>query len=144
MDKESIAVLESHLRNYHSYKTGIANLKKRMEREYSPQVTTDYRLKESSRTLAISSTTEATVLKRMDLDKKIGLYQLFVDSMDNAIEQLPPDEKQFVQLRYFERQSIPKISMELFCSPRKIHRIKRRAMDQLLISLGHLILDTAI
>lgn len=144
-DKELIGMLENHLRNYPSYKVGIANLKKRMEYEYSPPTTTHYGLREGSTgTLTITSTTEKTALKRMELGEKVKLYQLFVDSISYAVELLPEDEKQFVQLRYFKKQSISRISMEIGYSLRSVHRIKQRALYQLLISLAHLVVDPAI
>lgn len=140
MEKE----IEIHLRNYNSYIASIANLKKKLALMY-PNVTTNYELKDDySSVFTVRSTTENTALHRLeskealDIHEQIAIYEFIVDSILTAVQELNETERQFVQLRYFERKSFNYVTNELHFSVRTMHRMRKRVLSRLSISLRNL------
>src|SRR5690606_6163329 len=105
--KKVIRVIERHLRNYKTYKVAIKNLQKRLD-YIMPNITASYELREGSTgTFNIRSSTEDAALDRLEsaralfLHEQIKQYRLITESIDEAIEALGEQEKNFVVLRYF-------------------------------------------
>lgn len=139
--KQSIKMIERHLRNYKSYKVAIKNLQKQLD-YIMPNITANYELKEGSiGTFAIASTTEQAALDRLEsarvlqIHERMQQYQLIVDSINEALDALSEQEKQFIRSRYIEGYSIEKTAQELHCSTQNAFRIRAHALDRLLISL---------
>jgi len=140
--KKVIRVIERHLRNYKTYKVAIKNLQKRLD-YIMPNITASYELREGSTgTFNIRSSTEDAALDRLEsaralfLHEQIKQYRLITESIDEAIEALGEQEKNFVVLRYFEGKSMEGIAMELHCSVQNVFKIRTNTLERLLISLS--------
>lgn len=147
-DKSKTRTIEELLRNYLAYKTGVVNLKQRIKCMYSPNITSSYKLREGSTgTFNVHSTTEATALDCLEspelqrIHKTIHRYEMIISTINHALEHLPEDQRQFVELRYFQNFSLTKISNELMFSVRQLSRIRNRVLNYLLIALSHLVID---
>lgn len=136
--------IEDHLRNYQAYKTGILNLKKKLDYLHLPYITSTCGKEVSKGTFTPYSTTENAVLDRIEspeaqkINETIKLYEMFVDSIDHALSEVSSDEQQFIKMRYFQKFTIMRISIEIGYSVRQIHRIRHKVLERLSISLGHL------
>lgn len=143
--KKRIREIEYHLRNYQMYKTGIVNLKKKLD-YLMPGITATYEVREGSTgAFVFSSKTDSPPIDRIESKRVLDLYeemnrdQMIVDAINKAICDLPEIEKAFIEKRYFQDHSIAKLSMELGYSERSIFKIRTQVMDKLLISLGYLV-----
>ncbi|WP_018130699.1 sigma-70 RNA polymerase sigma factor region 4 domain-containing protein [Effusibacillus pohliae] len=140
--KQQIRSIETHLRHYRMYKSGIRNLQKQLD-YIMPSMTANYEMREgSSGTFVISSTTEKYAIDRieskraLDLHEQIRRFQLIVDSIDDAVGELAEMEQQFVRYRYFDGCSVKKTAELMGYSEKNIFVIRNQTMDKLLISLA--------
>ena len=141
--KKSIKIIETHLRNYRSYKVAIRNLQNQLDL-IMPNVTTSYELKEGSTgVFKIWSTTEQVVLDRLEsaralqIDEQIRNYQIIVDSIEEALNALGEQERLYVELRYFEGLNTERIADKMSCSIPNLFRLRKRVLDRLSISLSN-------
>lgn len=146
-DKKPVEVrrLEYLLRNYRTYKAGIRNLQKQLE-YIMPSSTPSYDpVKGSSGPFVSTSETERYAIARIEsniaveIQEKIRMYQLIVDSIDSAVQGLTEVERQFVELRYFLDLSVERTAEELGYSQKNIFVIRNAVIGKLLISLYGLI-----
>ncbi|MCY8902946.1 sigma-70 family RNA polymerase sigma factor [Bacillus spizizenii] len=133
--------IESYLRNYKSYKAGIKNLQQQLD-WILPGMTATYSAEEgSSGTFNITSKVENAALDRieskqaLDIKETMTMYQLIVDSIDRALEQLEENERTFVEERYFKLKSIEQVAEVMGYHEKTIQRIRNSVMDKLVIGL---------
>lgn len=136
--------IESHLRHYLTYKTGIVNCQKQLD-YIMPNMTAHYDFVGGS-TFHISNSTEKVAIDRieskraLDLHETIQRYLLIVQSIENALGDLKNQEREFIEHRYFNCMSIQEVKLVMGYSEEKsIYRIRRHALDKLLISLNNLL-----
>lgn len=141
--KKSIKIIETHLRNYRSYKVAIRNLQNQLDL-IMPNVTTSYELKEGSTgVFKIWSTTEQVVLDRLEsaralqINEQMRNYQIIIDSIEEALNALGEQERLYVELRYFEGLNTERIAERMNCSIPNLFRLRKRVLDRLLISLSN-------
>jgi len=141
--KKSIKIIETHLRNYRSYKVAIRNLQNQLDL-IMPNVTTSYELKEGSTgVFKIWSTTEQVVLDRLEsaralqINEQIRNYQIIIDSIEEALNALGEQERLYVELRYFEGLNTERIADKMSCSIPNLFRLRKRVLDRLSISLSN-------
>lgn len=135
--------IESHLRHYTDYKVGIMNCQKQLD-YILPDITARYDYLEGS-TFYIGNNTERVAIDRieskraLDLHEEIERYRLIVESIDNAVNGLKPQEKHFVILRYFDCLPMLVVKEKMgYAEEKSIYRIRRHVLDKLLISLNNL------
>lgn len=144
-EKQTFKKLENHLRNYRNYKAGIVNLQKQLD-FIMPGITAKYEIMEGSvGTFTFKSSTEDFAIDRIEgkkaltLHEDIAVYQLILDSIDNAVRELEPIEQEFVKRRYFEGWSIERTAMEMGYTKRNLFFVRNHIKDQLMISLKNII-----
>lgn len=137
--------IEHHLRNYRNYVTGIKNMQKQMD-YIMPGMTARYELREEAvGAFVFSSSTEKYAIDRIEskralqLHEDIVIYELIVSSIENALEGLGEDEREFVELRYFNGRTITEITEKMGYSERQVFLIRDNVRDELLISLKNII-----
>ncbi|MCY8867388.1 sigma-70 family RNA polymerase sigma factor [Bacillus spizizenii] len=137
--------IEGYLRNYKSYKAGIKNLQQHLD-WILPGMTATYSAEEgSSGTFNIKSKVEDAVLDRLeskqalDIKETITLFQLIVDSIDRALEQLEETERTFVEERYFKHKQIEQVAEVMGYHEKTIQRIRNSVMDKLMIGLFNIL-----
>jgi len=143
MERERL--IEVHLRHFLTYKVGIKNCQ--MQLNYiSPTLTTNYHKNEDYSYFYISNNTEKVALDRieskraLDLNEEIERYKIIVESIQNAFNELKPQEKDFVEYRYFSCYSIADVKQLMgYSEDKSIYRIRRHVLDKLLISLNNLL-----
>lgn len=144
--KYEYRIIENHLKNYRNYLAGIRNMQKQID--YSlPKITANYDLREESiGTFMFSSSTERFAIDRIEsssalkLHEDIVIYELIVNSIDEAIAELAEEEREFVELRYFNGYTIMGTAEEMGYSERQVYLIRNNVRDQLLISLKNIIM----
>lgn len=142
--KQAIRTIEFHLRNYRAYKVGVINLKIKLDM-ILPSITTDYEIKEGSTgVFVVKSKVEDVVICRLEslealkAHQTIQLYEMIVNTVDRAVQQLQDEERQFVKLRYFDNLPVHEICKRLVCSERTFHRIRYHVLNHFLISLANI------
>ena len=138
-------LIESHLRHYKTYKVAITNCKKQLDYIF-PSLVATYENDGQRAHFYISNDTERVAIDRieskraLDLNENIKHFEIICTSIDRALEELRPQEREFVQLRYFDCETIDYITHKLGYSERKsVYRIRTHILDKLLISLSNLI-----
>jgi hypothetical protein len=138
-------LIEAHLRHYRTYRVGIHNCQKQLD-YLTPTLVSGYGTDGTNSFFYIANNTERAALDRiegkraLDLKEEIEQYQIIVDSIDNAFDELKVQEKLFVRLRYFDCLPIYEIKTQMGYSEEKsIYKIRRHVLDKLLISLGNLL-----
>ncbi|MBM7717161.1 RinA family phage transcriptional activator [Bacillus thermophilus] len=140
--KHKYAELESLLRHYKNFKTGIKNLQQQLD-FIMPGITTSYDIQEGSRgTFVIDSKTERFAIDRieskraLDLREKISIYELIVSCIDAALDDLNDNERQFVELRYFKGKTIEDLAEIMGYAPRSVFNLRNEVLERLSISLS--------
>lgn len=143
MEKERI--LETHLRHYRTYKIGIKNLQRQLD-YIMPTMTANYHSNEDHSFFYISNNTERVALDRieskkaLDLHEEIEQFKIVVESIDNAFNELKPQEKDYIEYRYFSCYSIAEVKKLMgYSEDKSIYRIRRHVLDKLMISLNNLL-----
>jgi len=142
--KES--VIENHLRYYKLYLCGIKNCQQQLDYMF-PSLVARYEIStDTGESFFIVNNTEKCALDRMeskraiDLKEEIERYQIITKCIENAMEELNENEKQFVILRYFEFKPMAVVTEALgYAEQKSIYRIRRHVLDKLLISLNSLL-----
>lgn len=140
--KTDIQLLQNFLRSYPSYKVAILNLRRSLEHDITPK-TTRYGHDKRSGIATKFSPTEEAFLDRVKVNEQIEGYQLLVDSIDAALSYLSLEQQRVIELRFFEGRSIASISAKLMFSERQIQRLKKGALERLVISLSPFLVDSA-
>lgn len=142
---KQIKKIEKYLRQYTSYKIGLMTLQKQLD-YIMPNITATYELVEGSAgTFKITSSTEKYAIDRIEskralmLHEDIERYSIIIESIDQAVSELDPIERKFVELRYINRKTIQQTSIELGYSEKHIFNLRHKVMDKLLISLRGLL-----
>lgn len=140
-----IKILEKHLRRYTQYKVGLMTLQKQLD-FIMPNLTATYELQEgTSGTFNIKSDTEAYAIDRIEskkaliLHEDIARYNLIIESIDEAMNELDEIERKFIELRYINRRTIVQTSVELGYSEKYVFNLRHQVFDKLLISLKGLV-----
>jgi DNA-directed RNA polymerase specialized sigma subunit len=140
---EKERAIESHLRHYRTYKVGIQNCQRQMD-YIMPNITARYDYIQGS-TFYIGNNTERVAIDRieskraLDLLEEIERFKIITESIDNAFKELLPQEKDFVEWRYFSCLSIVEVKQLLgYSEERAVYRIRRHVLDKFMISLNNL------
>ena len=111
-----------------------------------PSLVTTYGIDRDGTTFFILNDTEKVAIDRiegkraLDLKEEIERLKIITLSIENAIEELKPIEKDFVQYRYFECLPMHEIKIKLGYSDEKsVYSIRRNLLDKMLISLNNLL-----
>jgi DNA-directed RNA polymerase specialized sigma subunit len=93
----------------------------------------------------IGNNTERVAIDRieskraLDLLEEIERFKIITESIDNAFKELNPQEKDFVEWRYFSCLSIVEVKQLLgYSEERAVYRIRRHVLDKFMISLNNL------
>lgn len=138
--------IENHLRFYKTYLVGIKNCEQQLE-FILPNITTKYGADNHGAFFYVVSDSTANIAldriegkRAIDLREEIEQYKLITASIDNALEELTKQERDFVRHRYFECLPMQEVKMKLgFQEEKSAYRIRRHALDKLLISLNNLL-----
>lgn len=134
--------IEKHLKKYKKYKISIQNLERTLDLMY-PKITSVLEPREgSSGNFNPKSDTEEFAIKRIEKREKteqsISQYKLIIDSIDAALKQLEPLEREFVEMRYIQNQNMKKVAVHLGYSLRMVYTINEEVKEELLITLHNL------
>lgn len=140
MEKSERIQLEELLRNYQTLKITIRNLEKSLNHDIAIRTTT-YSDNKRISTPTKFSPVEESFLDRCKANERIESYQRLVDLVEHGLSLLSFEERQFIEMRFFKRFSIAKISNEMLYSVRQIHRIRKKALDRLLIALSSFLIE---
>jgi hypothetical protein len=138
-------IIERYLRHYKTYKVGIKNLQ--MQLDYlMPSLVSSFTYDGSHPIFFIANDTEKVAMDRIesrraiDLREEIEQLMIIIESIDNGFNQLQDKEKEFVDLRYFNKKEIWEVKQLMkYAEEKSLYKIRRRALDSLLISLNNLI-----
>lgn len=138
--------IENHLRFYKSYQIGIKNCEKQLD-YIMPTLVSRYEVSsDTGESFWIVNNTEKVALDRieskraLDLREEIEQFKLITESIEAALEDLKPEEMNFVQHRYFSGLPIQEVKIKMGYSEEKsVYRIRRKVLDKLLISLHNLL-----
>lgn len=143
--KKDFKIIEGHLRNYRNYLAGIKNMNKQMD-YIMPGITASYELREESMgAFVFSSSTEKFAIDRIEskralqLHEDIMIYELITNSINTAMAELEDDEREFVELRYFNNYTILMTAEKMGYSERQVFLIRNTVRDSLIISLKNII-----
>lgn len=138
-------IIEGFLRHFKTYQVGILNSKKQLEYIY-PTLVTEFSSEGSQSVFYICNDTEGVALDRieskraLDLTEEIERLTLIVSSIENAMEELKPKEREFICHRYFESLTIYEVKEIMgYADEKSIYRVRRNVLDKLLISLNNLL-----
>ncbi|AVR00964.1 hypothetical protein OBCHQ24_18825 [Oceanobacillus iheyensis] len=138
-EKDEIKKLETHLKNYTTYKVAISIIKKQLNHlvpgfvsryEVDGKVTIEYLGEELDRLSSV---------KVLKLYEEWLHYHIIVTSIEEAIAELEETESQFVTSRYLKGKSIVQTSFDLGYSEKYVFNIRKVTLKKLLISLRCLI-----
>jgi hypothetical protein len=139
-------ILESHLRFYKTYQTGIKNCESQLEYIMPTMVSRFEVSTDTGESFWIVNNTEKVAIDRieskraLDLREEIERFKIITTSIDNAVDNLTETERRFVILRYFECKPIQAVTSALgYAEEKSIYRIRRHVLDKLLISLNNLL-----
>lgn len=137
--------IEKQLRLYKTYQIGIKNCEQQLE-YIMPTLISNYGLAENGSFWFIPNDTARVAVDRieskraLDLREEIGRFKIITNSIENAVEELGAQEKNFVQLRYFEGLPLNVVKNDLgYKEEKSVFRIRRQVLDKLLISLQNLL-----
>lgn len=143
-DKKQFKKIEDHLRNYRNYQAGIKNMQRQLD-YILPNITAQYEISEGTvGTFTFKSTTEDFAIDRIEgkralqLHEDIAIFQLIIESIDNAVKELEKHEQEFVQCRYFQNWSIQRSAMKMKYTERNLFFVRNNVRDKLMISLKHI------
>ena len=136
----AIRKIEYHLRNLASYRTGIKSLEKQLD-YIMPNTTTRYERREGGFSFTVRSSTEDVALDRiegkraLDIREQIARYQIIVDTIDAALKDLKPQQRQFIELRYFQDLTFVEIATKMgYSAESSVFTIRNHTFNRLLIT----------
>jgi len=142
---KQIKKIERLLRYYTYYKVGLMNLQKQLD-YIMPEITARYEfVKGTVGTFKLTSQTEKFAIDRIESKKALMLYEdierynIIIDSIDEAVSELDPIEREFIEKRYINRMPMKQTAQEMGYSEKYLFSIRNQAMDKLLISLRGLL-----
>lgn len=139
-------VIEAHLRFFKTYQVGIKNCEKQLD-YIMPSLVARYEVyTDSGESHFIVNNTEKVALDRIESFRALGLreeierYKIITSSIEAALEELKPEERDFITFRYFDCLPIHLVKSKLGYSEEKtVYRIRRRVLDKLLVSCSNLL-----
>ena len=136
-------IIENYLRHYLTYKVGIKNCQNQLD-YLMPNITARYDYIQGS-TFYINNSTERVAIDRieskraLDLHEEIERYKIITESIDNAFGELKPQEKDFVEYRYFSCMPVYEVKTLMGYSEESVFRIRRHVLEKFFISLNNLL-----
>ncbi|QTM98438.1 transcriptional regulator [Sediminibacillus dalangtanensis] len=124
--KKLIKIIEKHLKNYNNYKVAAINIKEQIERLLPTQRSTE------------STKMDYPTDSFKKLENELAEVEVLMESIERAVAELSPVEKEFIKYRYFNNWSINKSAMEIGYNDKALFTIRNQAMDKLIISMGGL------
>ncbi|WP_042220945.1 hypothetical protein [Oceanobacillus manasiensis] len=142
-EKDDIKKLETHLKNYKTYKAAIRIIVKQLNHlvpgfvscfevgnVLDGRVTIESLGKDMDRLSSV---------KFIKLYEELLHYSIIVASIDEAIAELDETEYQFITSRYLKGKTIVQTSFDLGYSEKYVFNIRKATLNKLLISLKCLI-----
>lgn len=146
--REIIKKIEYHLKRYKTYKAAIRNIEKQLD-YIMPNITAVYEVREgTSGTFVITSSTEKCAIDRIESKRALDLHEekarleLLVNAIETATADLEEEQKEYIMWRYEKGYSNKRIAAEMNCSESHVFKIRKELMDNLLISLGHIVTES--
>jgi DNA-directed RNA polymerase specialized sigma subunit len=141
-----IRQIENHLRFYKTYLVGIKNCEQQLD-YIQPNITTKFGADNHGAFFYVVTDSTSNVAidriegkRALDLKEEIERYKIITQSIEKAMEELKPQELDFVKYRYFECLPIHEVKMKLGYSEEKsVYRLRKHVLDHLLISLHNLL-----
>jgi DNA-directed RNA polymerase specialized sigma subunit len=138
--------IENHLRFYRTYLVGIKNCEQQLE-YIQPNITTKFGADQHGGFFYVVTDTTCNVAldriegkRALDLREEIEKYKIITQSIEMAVKELKDQEKDFVNLRYFDCLPMHDVKTKLGYSEEKsVYRLRRHVLDKLLISLHNLL-----
>ena len=138
--------IEIQLRNYKTYLVGIKNCEQQLD-YILPNITTKFGAdNHGSFFYLVNDTTGNVAIDRiegkraLDLKEQIERYKIITKSIENAINELRPHERNFVEYRYFDYLSIQEVKEKMgYSEAKSVFRVRRQVLDKLSISLNNLL-----
>jgi DNA-directed RNA polymerase specialized sigma subunit len=139
-------LIENHLRFYKTYLVGIQNCEQQLE-YIQPNITTKFGADNHGAFFYVVADSTCNIAidriegkRALDLKEEIERYKIITKSIDMAVEELKPQEKDFVNHRYFECLPMHEVKTKLGYSEEKsVYRLRRHVLEKLLISLHNLL-----
>lgn len=137
--------IENHLRFYKTYLVGIKNCEQQLE-YILPNITTKYGADNHGAFFYVVADSTCNIAidriegkRALDLKEEIERYKIITQSIQKAIVELKPQERDFVNFRYFDCLPMHEVKLKLGYSEEKsVYRLRRHVLDKLLISLHNL------
>jgi DNA-directed RNA polymerase specialized sigma subunit len=138
--------IENHLRFYKTYLVGINNCEQQLE-YIMPNITTKYGADNHGSFFYVVADSTCNIARdriegkrALDLREEIEKYKIITKSIEKAVEELKPQEKDFVKHRYFDCLPMLEVKTKLGYSEEKsVYRLRRHVLDKLMISLHNLL-----
>lgn len=124
--KKLVKAIENHLKNYKHYSVGIINMERKIKYHNSLSKNNEY-------THVIEENESDS------LHSRLTEYQLLVETIDCALEELNEMERSFIEYRYFDRWSMEKCAQHLQYSNQSLFVLRNKIMEKLIISLDSII-----
>lgn len=137
--------IENHLRLFKTYQTGIKNCEQQLQYIMPTLVTRSGVDQNGSFFYIVNDTSKVAVdriegRRALELREEIERYKIIISSIENAMNDLKEQEKEFVVFRYFECLPIHEVKIKLKYSDEKsVFRVRRLVLDKLMISLNNLL-----
>jgi hypothetical protein len=137
--------IENHLRFYKTYLVGIKNCEQQLD-YILPNITTKYGADNHGAFFYVVADSTCNIAidriegkRALDLKEEIERYKIITQSIQKAIAELKPQERDFVNFRYFDCLPMHEVKSKLGYSEEKsVYRLRRHVLDKLLISLHNL------
>lgn len=126
--------IESWLYNYKGIKISIENLK--LELESIDVLASSDPCKENCKTNKFNSNVENTVSQKETLEQKINITENKLCRLDKALGALNVIELKVIEKFYFEGLHYYEFSHEIPCSERSCKRIRKRALNKIIIAMN--------
>jgi DNA-directed RNA polymerase specialized sigma subunit len=137
--------IENRLRFFETYKVGMKNCEQQLE-YIMPSLVSKLGVDDDGSYFFIPNDTEKVALDRieskraLDLKEEIEHFKLIISSIENSLEDLNEQEREFVKLRYFERLEMNVVKNKMGYSEEKsVYRIRKLVLSKLMISLKNLL-----
>lgn len=143
---KNIKLIEIHLRNRPAYEAAIRNLAKQLD-YIMPKITASYEAREGSVGFTLRSSTEDIALDRIEgrralqIREEMTHYQLVLDAINDALEILDPQERDFIRYRYEEVMTFAQVARAMgYSSETSVFTIRNQVFNRLLIMLSGILM----
>jgi len=127
--------VEWWLASYPRWKTRIETLKAQLQ--HIPGLTQSFDLVPIYGHGQLNESIINEVIRRTQIkEKELPLLELRVQLIDIGFSLLRPEQKIFVEMKYFEERSNPEMMAHFNCSPRSFYRKRREILEKMYDGIG--------